>query len=63
VLGVGGVGVDERYWQEFSFLEAVARLGQAGLPVSTGHVARNRTLEMLATAMAAEGGLNPTGGR
>ena len=41
------------YWQAFPFLEALARARDAGLPVPGELVTRNRTLETLATALAA----------
>ena len=53
VLGVRTVGVDENYWQQFSFLELLSPEGAAG-PSAGHHVTRNRTIRTLATALAAE---------
>ena len=52
-LGVADVGAEENYWQRFSFLEAVARAQEAGIPIAGGQVARNRTIATLAADMAA----------
>jgi hypothetical protein len=41
------------YSQAFPFLEALARARDAGLPVPGELVTRNRTVETLATALAA----------
>ncbi len=42
------------YWQQPSFLEAVAAAAAAGLPVRLQQVARCRTVQALATAVATE---------
>jgi hypothetical protein len=47
------VGPSTSYWQDFSFLQAVAEAREAGLAFSDEQVARCRTPEMLATALAA----------
>jgi hypothetical protein len=40
------------YWQDFSFLQALAEARAAGLPITDEQVARCRTPEMLAAALA-----------
>ncbi len=42
------------YWQDFSFLAALAEARHAGLALTDEHVTRCRTPEMLAVALAAE---------
>ena len=41
------------YWQDFSFLEVVARARQEGLTITGRQVTRNRTIATLATDLAA----------
>ncbi|HET9051775.1 MAG TPA: condensation domain-containing protein, partial [Candidatus Dormibacteraeota bacterium] len=50
----GGVGVPDAYWQSFPFLEALSMARDAGVAVPARLAARNRTVEALATAIAAE---------
>ena len=52
-LGVEDLPPDANYWQRFSFLEAVARVRDAGVRVGDAQVARNRTITALATDVAA----------
>lgn len=49
-------GAGDSYWQDFAFLPAVAEARAAGLPITDEQVMRCRTPEMLAAALAAEGG-------
>jgi hypothetical protein len=51
-LGIDEVPPDANYWQRFSFLEAVARIRDAGIRLGEGQVARNRTIIGLATDLA-----------
>jgi acyl-CoA synthetase (AMP-forming)/AMP-acid ligase II len=51
-LGVDRAEPEGNYWQSFSFLEAVAALARAGVPVDRRRVARNRTLRTLAVDLA-----------
>jgi hypothetical protein len=44
------------YWQDFSFLQALADARAAGLPLTDQQVSRCRTPEMLAAALAAQRG-------
>ena len=44
---------EQSYWQDFSFLPALAAARDAGLPVTDDQVSRCRTPEMLAAALAA----------
>lgn len=44
---------DGNYWQRFSFLDVVARVREAGIPLSGRQVTRNRTITTLAADMAA----------
>lgn len=44
---------DRPYWQDFSFLDALAEARQAGLAVSDEQVARNRTVATLAADLEA----------
>lgn len=44
---------DQSYWQDFSFLQLLSEARQAGLAISDQDVARSRTLQTLAAAMAA----------
>lgn len=53
VLGIERCRPDDNYWQDFSFLEALAVARDAGVRIPTALVTRNRTLETLATALAA----------
>ena len=53
VLGLEELSPEENYWQAFSFLEALVRAREAGLPVPLEHVMRNRTLGTLAASLAA----------
>jgi len=53
VLRVDDVAVDRNYWQDFSFLEVVARAREAGVGLSDDQVARNRTIATLGIDMAA----------
>src|SRR5947209_6211639 len=48
------VDAEANYWQSFSFLDALARVAEAGVPVGGRHVTRNRTVETLAVDLAAE---------
>ena len=50
-------GVHDSYWQDFSFLRALAEARSAGLAISDEQVARNRTPETLAADVAASGSL------
>ncbi len=50
------VGVGESYWQDFTFLQALADARAAGLPVTDEQVTRCRTPEMLAASLAARSG-------
>ncbi len=50
----GGDGGPGNYWQRFSFLDALAAAAGAGLPVTPQQVARCRTVEALATAVASQ---------
>lgn len=59
VLGIEQCLPDDNYWQDFSFLEALARARDAGLRVPGAAVTRNRTLRTLATALAADRGAKP----
>jgi non-ribosomal peptide synthetase component F len=52
VLGLEEVSAQENYWQRFSFLEALARAREAGMPVPSHQVMRNRTLDTLAASLA-----------
>jgi hypothetical protein len=52
--GAERVHVTEDYRQSFSFLEAISRAYQGGLPVTGQQVMSNRTIETLSAAMAAE---------
>ena len=56
VLGIDECRPEDNYWQDFSFLEALARARDAGVRVPTALITRNRTLGTLATAMAARPG-------
>ncbi|MDQ4132536.1 MAG: hypothetical protein M3179_04860, partial [Actinomycetota bacterium] len=53
VLGVDTVSREQNYWLRFSFLDAVARLREAGMRLGNAQVARNRTLRTLASDLAA----------
>jgi hypothetical protein len=53
-LGVPRVPVDENYWQRFSFLDAVARAGEAGIRLDAAQVSHHRTIAGLAAELAAE---------
>ena len=53
-LGVDRVPTGANYWQSFSFLEGVAGLTRTGFPITSGQVARNRTLQTLAVDVAAQ---------
>ena len=53
-LGIDEVPPDANYWQRFSFLDAVARVREAGIRLGDAQVARNRTIVGLATDVAAE---------
>jgi non-ribosomal peptide synthetase component F len=48
----GEPGGGDNYWQRFSFLEVVARVREAGIPLTGRQVTRNRTLGTLAADMA-----------
>jgi hypothetical protein len=48
------VDAEANYWQSFSFLDALARVAEAGVPVGGRHVTRNRTVETLAVDLAAD---------
>ncbi|MGI9119573.1 MAG: AMP-binding protein [Acidimicrobiales bacterium] len=48
------------YWHTFSFLDALAEMRRAGHVVDTRTVAKNRTVETLATALAAQEGFDAT---
>jgi len=52
-LGRERVGMDDGYWLSVPFLVAAAEARAAGLPVTGFLVVKNRTIEMLATAVAA----------
>ncbi|HEX6537646.1 MAG TPA: condensation domain-containing protein [Candidatus Dormibacteraeota bacterium] len=54
VLGIERCLPEDNYWQDFSFLEALARARDAGVRVPGTAVTRNRTLRTLATALAAQ---------
>jgi hypothetical protein len=54
VLGGAPVGLGESTWQDFSFLDALDRARQAGVPVTLQQATKTRTVAMLAGAMAAE---------
>ncbi|HWC11609.1 MAG TPA: AMP-binding protein, partial [Acidimicrobiales bacterium] len=56
VLGVDAVPVGANYWQEFSFLQAIARAREAGLRIADRQVSRNRTIAGLAADLAARRG-------
>lgn len=62
VLGIDRVMPGQSYWHDFSFLEALARARDAGVPVPAQHVRRNRTIETLAVAWGAAGQKGPGGG-
>lgn len=53
VLGVQRVKGDQNYWQQFSFLDLLSPEHLAGAALRQ-HAPRNRTVETLATAVAAE---------
>jgi len=53
VVGVERLAPEENYWQEFSFLEALARARDQGMPVPGEVVTRNRTIETLEIALEA----------
>jgi len=53
VLGLERVMPGQSYWHRFSFLEALSRAREAGVPVPTEHVTRNRTIETLTAAVDA----------
>ena len=48
------VEASENYWQSFSFLEAVSRARELGVAVGDEDVTRNRTVDTLATTLAAQ---------
>lgn len=50
-LGLGPVGPQANYWQAFSFIEALARAKESGVPIAGEDVTRNRTLGALAAAI------------
>ncbi len=52
-LGLERLDPEANYWQEFSFVAALARAREAGLPVPGEDVTRNRTVAALATVLAA----------
>lgn len=62
--GGGPAAPDASYWQDFTFLAALAQARAAGLPVTDEQVAHCRTPEMLAAALAAAAPapMRPTGG-
>lgn len=49
----GPAAPDASYWQDFSFLAALAEARAAGLPITDDQVAHCRTPQMLAAALAA----------
>lgn len=51
--GAGGAGPGASYWQDFTFLAALAEARAAGLVITDQQVSRCRTPEMLAAAIAA----------
>lgn len=51
--GRGQLGPEANYWQDFSFLDALARAREVGLHVPVEDVMRNRTIGTLASAIAA----------
>lgn len=53
ILDVEHIPADADYWQAFSFLEALGRARDAGLPVAGHQVTRNRTVAGLAADLAA----------
>jgi hypothetical protein len=53
LLGLERLMPDERYWQVFSFLDALDGAHAAGLDVPARSVMANRTLATLAAAVAA----------
>lgn len=59
VLDIDRCLPDDNYWQDFSFLEALARARDAGVRVPGAAVTRNRTLRTLATALAAQAVAKP----
>ncbi|MGI8624112.1 MAG: hypothetical protein ACR2NB_11665, partial [Solirubrobacteraceae bacterium] len=52
-LGLERLEGDANYWQAFSFIDALARAREAGVPVPGEDVTRNRTVGTLATALRA----------
>jgi len=53
VVGAEDVAPEDNYWQEFSFLEALARARDQGMAVPGDVVTRNRTIGTLAIALEA----------
>lgn len=53
-IGAREISPDTRYWQHPAFLDAVGRARDAGLPVSSPLIARNRTVHALAAALTAQ---------
>jgi hypothetical protein len=53
VLGSERMDADANYWQSFAFIDVLDEARRSGMPVPARHVTRNRTLETLATDLAA----------
>ena len=51
----GRAGLRDSYWQDFSFLPALAAARAAGFPITNTQVARNRTVEALVADITASG--------